>query len=67
MGSRFVGTPRIGFSTSEHGRDYRVGYRVELLERRNLDFQIGGDAQHRMSPILGRTDNAVRGTVSVGW
>ena len=26
VGSRFVGTPRVGFATSEYGRDYRVGY-----------------------------------------
>ncbi len=25
VGSRLVGTPRVGFSTSECGRDYRVG------------------------------------------
>ena len=24
VGGRFVGTPRVGFSTSEHSRDYRV-------------------------------------------
>ena len=24
VGSRFVGTPRVGFSTSEYGRDYRA-------------------------------------------
>ena len=26
VGSRLAGTPRIGFTTSEYGRDYRVGY-----------------------------------------
>ena len=25
VGGRFVGTPRVGLSRSEHGRDYRVG------------------------------------------
>ena len=27
VGSCFVGTPRVGFSTSEYGRDYRIGLR----------------------------------------
>ena len=27
VGRRFVGTPRVGFGTSEYGRDYRVGLR----------------------------------------
>ena len=31
--SRFVGTPRVGFSTSEYGRDYRVGYGLGALNR----------------------------------
>ena len=33
VGSRFVGTPRAGFSTSEYGRDYRVGYGLGVLNR----------------------------------
>ena len=28
VGSRFVGTPRAGVSTSEYGRDYRLGYDI---------------------------------------
>ena len=34
VGSRFVGTPRVGFTTSQYGRDYRVGYGIGLLNRR---------------------------------
>ena len=26
VGARFVGTPRVGLTTSPYGRDYRVGY-----------------------------------------
>ena len=33
VGSRFVGTPRVGFSTSEYGQDYRAGYGLGLLNR----------------------------------
>ena len=31
VGSRFVGTPKIGFGTSETGRDYRLGYSLGRL------------------------------------
>ena len=34
VGSRLVGTPRVGLRTSEYGRDYRVGYGVQILARR---------------------------------
>ena len=33
VGSRFVGTPRIGVGTSEMGRDYRLGYGLTLFKR----------------------------------
>ena len=32
IGTRLVGTPQIGFRNSEYGRDYRVGYRMEMVE-----------------------------------
>ena len=33
IGARFVETPRVGLRTSEYGRDYRVGYRMQVLEQ----------------------------------
>ena len=30
VGSRLVGTPRFGVTTSEYGRDYRLGYSLAL-------------------------------------
>ena len=44
VGSRFVGTPRVGFSTSEYGRDYRVGYGLGVLDRESLNFELRVDA-----------------------
>ena len=44
VGSRFVGTPRVGFSTSEYGQDYRVGYGLGLLDRESLAFELGVEA-----------------------
>ena len=44
VGSRLVGTPRVGFSPSEYGRDYRVGYGLGLLDRGNVNLELGVDA-----------------------
>ena len=67
VGSRFVGTPRVGFTTSEYGRDYRVGYTLGALENDKLTFQLGVDAQRRESLMLGGTSNGLLGRASVGW
>ena len=67
VGSRLVGTPRVGFSTSEYGRDYRVGYGLGVLDRENLNVELGVDAQRRESPMLGGTSNGVLGRASLGW
>ena len=37
VGSRFVGTPRVGVGTSEYGQDYRLGYSLGAL---------GGEGTH---------------------
>ena len=67
VGTRFVGTPRVGFTTSEYGRDYRVGYGLGVLDRENLNVELGVDAQRRESPMLGGTSNGVLGQASLGW
>ena len=33
---RFVGTPRAGVRTSEHGRYYRLSYGLQVLEESTL-------------------------------
>ena len=50
------GTPRVGFSTSEYGQDYRVGYGLGVLDRESLNLELGVDAQRRTSPLLGRNE-----------
>ena len=67
VGSRFVGTPRVGFTTSEYGRDYRVGYALAPMKNDKLTFQVGVDAQRRESPTLRGTSNGLLGRASVGW
>ena len=67
VGSRFVGTPRVGFATSVYGRDYRLGYSLGVLNQGRLNFELGVDAQRRESPMLNGTDLGVLGRASLGW
>ena len=67
LGSRFVGTPRVGLTTSEYGRAYRLGYGMTLLEKNELGVELGVDAQRRESPAAGGTDNGVLGRATVRW
>ncbi len=53
VGSRFVGTPRVGLTTSPHGRDYRAGYGLGVLEQGKVNFELGVDAQRQESPMQG--------------
>ena len=64
---RFVGTPRVGFATSDYGRDYRLGYSLAAFGGEGVTFELGVDAQRRESPLMGGTDNGVLGRASVGW
>ena len=67
VGSRFVGTPRFGFSTSEHSRDYRVGYGLGVLDSGSLQVDVGVDALRSESPLAGGASNGVRGEASLSW
>ena len=67
VGSRFVGTPRVGLRTSEMGRDYRLGYGLGVLHGGGLRFELGVDAQRRESPLAGGADHAGLGRVAVQW
>ena len=73
IGSRFVGTPRAGVRTSEYGRDYRIGYGMQVLEQGRLNLQLGIDGERRESPIFhlqeqsGGTDQRVLGRATVQW
>ena len=73
LGARFVGTPRVGVRTSEYGRDYRLGYSVEVLEQGQLNLQLGVDAERRTSPVFGmhgassNADQRVLGRASMQW
>ena len=65
--ARFVGTPRVGLTTSEYGRDYRVGYGLGVLDRGKLNFELGIDAQRREMPMQGEASNGLMGRGTLGW
>ena len=73
VGSRFVGTPRAGVSTSEYGRDYRVGYGLQVLKGDSLEVELGVDAERRETPIfqnpeaIDETQNRIVGQATVRW
>ena len=67
VGSRFVGTPRVGYSGSQYGRDYRMGYSLGLLDREELRLELGVDAQRRENPQMGDVSKGVLGRATLGW
>ena len=67
VGSRLVGTPRFGVGTSQHGREYRVGYGLGVLEQENMNFELGVDAHRRENPMQGGADNGFLGRATLGW
>ena len=67
VGARFVGTPRVGLTTSPYGRDYRVGYGLGVLDRSDVNFELGVDPQRRESPMEGGASNGLMGRATLGW
>ena len=67
VGARFVGTPRVGLTTSQYGRDYRFGYGLGVLDRGNVNFELGVDAQRRESTMQGEGSNGFLGRATLGW
>ena len=68
VGSHLVGTPRVGFTTSEQGRDYRLGYSLGALGgAEGLALELGVDAQRREDTLRGAADLAVLGRATLGW
>ena len=67
VGSRFVGTPRVGFAASEYGRDYWMGYGLAVLAGGALNLELGVDARRRESPVQGGADTGFLGRATLGW
>ena len=68
-----MGTPQASVRTSEYGRDYRIGYGMQVLEQRKLNLQLGINAERRESPLFqmqeqgAGTDQHVLGRATVQW
>ena len=67
VGGRLVGTPRFGIGTSEHGRDYRLGYGMTVAERGAMSFELGVDAHRRESPAQVGAGHGVGGRLTARW
>ena len=67
VGSRLVGTPKLGLSSSGHGRDYRVGYALGVLDGESLNFELGLEAWRSQSPPRGATGNGFLGRATMVW
>ena len=64
---RFVGTPSVGVGTSQYGRDYRLGYRLGLLERGGVDFGLDVSGTRRESAMTPEPDHQVTTGATVTW
>ncbi len=67
VGSRLVGTPRVGVSTSEYGHAYRLGYGLTVAQRGAMHVELGVDAHRRERPTQGGVDTGVLGRAALGW
>ena len=67
VGSRFVGTPRVGVGTSDYERDYRLDYSLGALGGEGTAFELGVDAQRRESLLQGGTDHGALARATVRW
>ena len=67
VGVRFVGTPRVGLTTSPYGRDYRVGYGLGVLDQGTVSFELAAEAQRRETPMQGEASNGFLGRATLGW
>ena len=67
VGSRLVGTPRFGIGTSEHGRDYRLGYGLTMFESGAMSFELGIEGTRRESSMQGVTDHGALARLTARW
>ena len=55
VGSRLIGTLRVGIGASETGRAYRLGYGLTVAQGGALHVELGG------------VDTGVLGRAALGW
>ena len=62
-----MGTPRVGLTTSQYGRDYGVGYGLGVPEQGKVSFEVTAEAQRRETPMQGEATNGFMGRATLGW
>ncbi len=68
VGRRFVGTPQVGFGTSETGRDYQLGYSLGLLgSGEDPAFELGVNAERWEHAHLNSTEHAFVARATARW
>ncbi len=67
VGNGLVGTPRLGVTTSEFGRDYRVGYNLAVLRSASMNFRFGVDARRRQTLFHQGPDHSVAVRLNMTW
>ncbi len=67
VGGRLVGTPLFGIRTSATSRYYQLGYKLAVLQRGAMNFELGVAAQRRESLVRGTVDRGVTGRVTMTW
>ena len=67
VGARLAGTPRVGLTTLQYGPDYRVSYGLGVLDRGNVNVELGVDAQRRENTDAERNSNGLMGRGTLGW
>ena len=68
VGHRFVGTPRVGFGSSETGQNYRLGYSLGLLDSgEGPAFELGVNAERRKHAHINSTEHAPPRPATARW
>ena len=67
FGGRFTGTPELGLGLSDTGRDYRLGWRLELGSSGATSFEFGIEATRRESANDDAAEHAVGVRVAASW
>ena len=67
VGSGLVGTQRLGVTTSEFGRDYRVGYNLTVLRGGPMNFHFGVDGRRRQDLFRQEPDHSVAVRLNMTW
>lgn len=57
----------FGVATSRYGREYRLGYGLNVFEGGGMSFDLGFDAQRRKSPAYGGADHGALARLTASW